>query len=60
MRQGDGSRRFPETDGLDAKIDCPSLDATLPISEIDLDVSFDSDEHEQRMALYRNLLRALA
>jgi len=35
-----------KTDGLDAKIDCPSLDATLPISEIYLDVSFDSVDHE--------------
>jgi len=38
--------KFSKTDGLDAKIDCPSLDATLPISEFNLDVSFDSNEHE--------------
>ncbi|PQJ36502.1 hypothetical protein BSZ35_14230 [Salinibacter sp. 10B] len=45
VRQDDGSWRFTETDGLDAEIDLPSLDAALPISEIYLDVSFD-DEHE--------------
>ncbi|PSQ96021.1 MAG: hypothetical protein BRD55_08215 [Bacteroidetes bacterium SW_9_63_38] len=45
VRQED-SWRFTETDGLDAEIDLPSLDATLPLSEIYLDVSFDSDENE--------------
>jgi len=46
VRQDDGSWRFTETDGLDAEIDLPSLDVTLPISEIYLDVSFDIDEQE--------------
>ena len=36
---------FTETDGLDAEIDLSSLDAALPFSEIDRDVSFDSDEN---------------
>jgi Uma2 family endonuclease len=45
VRQNDGSWRFTETDGLDAEIDLPSLDATLPLSEIYLDVTFDSDEN---------------
>jgi hypothetical protein len=46
VRQGDGSRRFPEPGGLDAEIDLPSLDATLPFSEIYLDVPFEFDENE--------------
>jgi Uma2 family endonuclease len=45
VRQDDASWRFTETDGLDAEIDLPSLDATLPLSEIYLDVAFDSDEN---------------
>ncbi len=46
VRQDDESWRFTETDGLDAEIDLPSLDASLPLSEIYLDVSFESDENE--------------
>jgi len=46
VRQDDGSWRFTETDGLDAEIDLPSLDAALPLSEIYLDVSFESDENQ--------------
>ena len=46
VRQDDGSWRFTETDGLDAEIDLPTLDASLPLSEIYLDVSFESDENE--------------
>jgi len=42
-RQDDGSWRFTETDGLDAEIDLPSLDAALPLSEIYLDVSFNTE-----------------
>jgi Uma2 family endonuclease len=46
VRQDDGSWRFTETDGLDAEIDLPSLDVALPVSEIYLDISFESDENE--------------
>jgi hypothetical protein len=46
VRQGDRSWRFTDTDGLDRKITCPSLDATLPLSEVYRDVSFESDENE--------------
>ena len=46
VRQDDGSWRFTETDGLDATVDLPTLDATLPLPEIYLDVSFESDENE--------------
>jgi len=46
VRQDDGSWRFTETDGLDAEIDLPTLDATLPLTEIYLDVSLESDENE--------------
>jgi Uma2 family endonuclease len=46
VRQDETSWRFTETDGLDAEIDLPSLDASLPLSEIYLDVSFESDENE--------------
>ena len=45
-RQDDGSWRFVEADGLDAEIECPTLDATLPLSEIYRDVPFDSDESD--------------
>ena len=41
----EASWRFTETDGVDAEIDLPSLDATLPLSEIYRDVSFESDEN---------------
>ena len=46
VRQNDGSWRFTETDGLDAEIDLPTLDAALPLSEIYRDISFESDENE--------------
>jgi Uma2 family endonuclease len=46
VRQDDGSWRFVEADGLDAEIECPTLDATLPLSEIYRDVPFDSDESD--------------
>jgi len=46
VRQADGSWRFTETDALDTAVTCPSLDVTLPLSEVYLDVSFDSDENE--------------
>ena len=46
VRQNEASWRFTETDGLDAEIDLPTLDATLPFSEIYLDVSFESDENQ--------------
>ena len=46
VRQGDGSWRFVETDGRDAEIDLPTLDASLPLSEVYLDVSVESDETE--------------
>lgn len=45
-RQDDGSWRFIETDDLDTEITCPSLDVTLPLTEVYLDVSFDSDESD--------------
>jgi len=35
-----------EADGLDAEIECPTLDATLPLSEIYRGVPFDSDESD--------------
>ena len=38
VRQDDGSWRFTETDGLDAKITLPSVEAELPLAEIYLDV----------------------
>jgi Uma2 family endonuclease len=43
VRQDDGSWRFTESDDLDTDITCPSLDVTLPLTEVYLDVSFDSD-----------------
>ncbi len=46
VRDDETSWHFTETDGLDAEIECPSLDATLSLSEIYLDVSVESDEHE--------------
>ncbi|MFB6249149.1 MAG: Uma2 family endonuclease [Salinibacter sp.] len=45
-RQDDGSWRFIETDDLDTEITCLSLDVTLPLTEVYLDVSFDSDESD--------------
>ena len=44
VRQDDTSWHFTETDRLDAEIDLPTLDATLPFSEIYRDVSYESDE----------------
>lgn len=44
VRQDDASWRFTETDGLDAEIDLPSLDAALPLSEIYLDIAFESED----------------
>jgi Uma2 family endonuclease len=46
VRQDDGSWRFTESDDLDTDIACPSLDVTLPLTEVYLDVSFDSDESD--------------
>ncbi len=46
VRRDEASWRFTETDGLDAEIDLPTLDATLPLTEIYLDVSFESDENQ--------------
>jgi Uma2 family endonuclease len=43
VRRDDTSWRFTETDGLDAEIDLPSLDAALPLSEIYLDIAFESE-----------------
>ena len=43
VRQDDGSWRFTETDGLDAEIDLPSLDAALPLSELYLDIAFEPE-----------------
>ncbi len=38
VRQDDASWRFTETDGLDATITLPSVEAELPLSEVYLDV----------------------
>jgi hypothetical protein len=46
VRQDDGSWRVTETDGLDTEIALPRLDAALPLSEVYLDVSFESDENQ--------------
>lgn len=46
VREDETSWHFTETDGLDAEIECPSLDAALSLSEIYRDVSFESDENE--------------
>lgn len=42
VRQDDGSWRFTETDGLDATITLPSIEAELPLSEVYLDVFDDA------------------
>lgn len=57
------SRRLscpPETDGLDAEIDRPSLDGALPLSEIYVDVSFDSNENKYSTVSVWNLIHPLA
>jgi Uma2 family endonuclease len=46
VRQDEASWHFTETDGLDAEIDLPTLDATLPLSEIYLDVSVEPDGNQ--------------
>lgn len=46
VREDKTSWHFTETDGLDAEIECPTLDAALPLSEVYLDVSVESDENE--------------
>jgi len=43
VRQGDGSWRFTETDGLEATITLPTVEVELPLSDIYLDV-FEGDE----------------
>ena len=43
VQQDDASWRFTETDGLDASITCPSVEAELPLAEIYLDV-FEKEE----------------
>ncbi|MFB6098835.1 MAG: Uma2 family endonuclease [Salinibacter sp.] len=45
VRQDDASWRFTETDGLDAAITLPSVEAELPLAEIYLDV-FEEEESE--------------
>jgi Uma2 family endonuclease len=45
VRQDDASWRFTETDGLDASIALPSVEAELPLAEIYLDV-FDEESSE--------------
>lgn len=47
VRQDDASWRFTETDGLDAEIDLPSLDATLPLSEVYLDIAFETQKADE-------------
>jgi Uma2 family endonuclease len=44
VRQEDGSWRFTEATALDTEITCPSLDATLPLTEIYRDIAFDDRE----------------
>lgn len=46
VREDETSWHFTETDGLDAEIEYPTLDAALPLSEVYLDVSIESDENE--------------
>ena len=46
VQQDDASWRFTETDGLDASITCPSVEAELPLAEIYLDV-FEEDEFSE-------------
>jgi Uma2 family endonuclease len=43
VRQDDAGWRFTETDGLDATITLPSVEAELPLAEIYLDVFEDED-----------------
>lgn len=45
VRQEDESWRFTEMDGLDRELSCPSIEVTLPLEEIYLDV-FDLEENE--------------
>lgn len=45
VRQDDESWRFTETDGFDREVSCPSIDVSLPLEEIYLDV-FDPEENE--------------
>lgn len=45
VRQGDESWRFTETDGFEGEVSCPSIDVSLPLDEIYLDV-FDPEENE--------------
>jgi Uncharacterized protein conserved in cyanobacteria len=45
-RQDDGSWRFTETDGLDATITLPSVEAELPLAEIYLDVFEENESSE--------------
>jgi Uma2 family endonuclease len=46
VRQDDGSWRFTETDGLDATITLPSVEAELPLAEVYLDVYDDEESSE--------------
>ena len=46
VRQDDASWRFTETDGLDASITLPSVEAELPLSEVYIDV-FDDEASSQ-------------
>jgi len=46
VRQDDGSWRLTDTDGLDATITLPSVEAELPLSEIYLDV-FEGEESSE-------------
>ena len=46
VRQDDGSWRFTETDGLNATITLPSVEAELPLAEVYLDV-FDDEESSE-------------
>jgi Uma2 family endonuclease len=45
VRQDDASWRFTETDGLDAAITLPSVEAELPLAEVYLDV-FDEESSD--------------
>lgn len=46
VRQDDGSWRFTETDGLNATITLPSVEAKLPLSEVYRDI-FDEEESSE-------------